>query len=260
MKNPVRNLSAFMLLLVLAASLACNVSGFGGAAPTATPVRPPETLVPPTEPPAPTVVLPSLTPSDTPVPTLAVTATPSEVTVTASGGDVPCRFGPASEYSIDGKLSAGNITLALARSSASSWIRIEHETHPRWNCWVKADEVSVSGDLASVPVEPAPASLVTRVDVELAPSEATVPGCTFPYTLSVQFGITVNGPATVKFQRSLDNGNKAPVETKTFLASGRFAFVDSYKIGSTGDHWFQVDVISPNAMSGRGTSTAVCGP
>jgi hypothetical protein len=118
----------------------------------------------------------------------------------------------------------------------------------------------VAGNLGSVVVEPAPASLVTVVDVELSPSEATVPGCTFPYTLSVKFWITVNGPATVKFQRSLDNGNKAPVETQTFLASGRFAFTDSYKIGSAGGHWFQVDVISPNGMTGRGTSTAVCGP
>ncbi len=255
MKNPVRSLSAFMLLLVLAASLACNVSEFGGTAPTATPLRPPETLIPPTEPPPPT-----LAPSDTPVPTAAVTATPSEVTVTALGDDVACRFGPASEYSIDGKLSGGNTTLALARNSAGAWIRIEHETHPRWNCWVKADDVSVAGNLESVPVESAPASLVTNVEVDLSPSKPTVPGCVFPYTLSVQFWITVNGPATVKFQRSLDNGNKAPLETQTFLSSGRFAFSDSYKIGSAGDHWFQVDVTSPNAMTGRGTSTAVCGP
>ena len=60
MKNPVRSLSAIMLLLVLAASLACNVSGFGGTAPTATPLRPPETLIPPTEPPPPTVDVPTL--------------------------------------------------------------------------------------------------------------------------------------------------------------------------------------------------------
>ena len=260
MKNPVRSLSAFMLLLVLAASLACNVSGFGGTAPTATPLRPPETLIPPTEPPPPTVDVPTLAPSDTPVPTAAVTATPSEVTVTALGADVACRFGPASEYSIDGKLSEGNTTLALARNSAGAWIRIEHETHPRWNCWVKAEDVSVAGNLESVPVESAPASLVSMVEVELSPSKPTVPGCVFPYTLSVEFWITVNGPATVKFQRSLDNGNKAPLETQNFLSSGRFAFSDSYKIGSAGEHWFQVDVTSPNAMTGRGTSTAVCGP
>jgi len=260
MKQPARGLTVLAVFLLLTASLACNVSSLAGPATTATPLHPPETLIPPTEPALPTVAVPTLTPSETPVPTPDATATPSEVTVTAVGADVPCRFGPASEYSIDGKLSAGNTTLALARSSASSWIRIEHETHPRWNCWVKTDEVSVAGNLDSVKVEPAPASLVTMVEVDLSPSKPTVPGCVFPYTLSVQFWITVNGPATVKFQRSLDNGNKAPVETKTFLASGRFAFVDSYKIGSAGDHWFQVDVSSPNAMTGRGTSTAVCGP
>lgn len=254
-----RDLGLSLLGLLVALSLACNGSMFAGVAPTATPLRPPETLIPPTEPPVPTVALPSLTPSDTPVPTPAATATPSEVTVTAVGGDVPCRFGPASEYSVDGKLSAGNTTLALARSSASSWIRIEHETHPRWNCWLKADEVSVSGNLASVPVEPSPASLVTRVDVEMAPSEATVPGCVFPYTFSVQFWITVNGPATVKFQRSLDNGSKV-TETQSFLSSGRYAFTDHNRVGSAGEHWFQIDVSSPNAMSGRGTAKAVCGP
>lgn len=260
MNHSQRSFPVLVVLLLLTASLACNSSSLVGPGPTATPLRPAETLIPPTEPAPPTVAVPTLTPSETPVPTPDATATPSEVTVTAVGADVPCRFGPASEYSIDGKLSAGNTTLALARSSTSSWIRIEHETHPRWNCWVKADDVSVAGNLDSVKVEPAPASLVTMVEVDLSPSEPSVPGCVFPYTLSVQFWITVNGPATVKFQRSLDNGNKAPVETKDFLTSGRFAFADSYKIGSTGEHWFQVDVISPNAMSGRGTSTAKCGP
>ena len=260
MNQTLRRLPVLVALLLAAASLACNANDLVGPAATVTALRPPDTLIAPTEPPPPTVVVPTLAPSDTPVPTAAVTATPSEVTVTAVGADVACRFGPASEYSIDGKLSEGNTTLALARNSANAWIRIEHETHPRWNCWVKADEVSVAGDLGTVPVEPAPASLVTVVEVDLSPSEATVPGCTFPYTLSVQFWITVNGPATVKFQRSLDNGNKAPVETKTFLSSGRVAFSDSYKIGSAGEHWFQVDVTSPNAMTGRGTSTAVCGP
>jgi hypothetical protein len=258
MNQPMRSVPVLAVLLLLTASLACNSSNLVGTAPTATPLRPPETLIPPTEPPVPTVPVPTL--SDTPTPTPAASATPSDVTVTAVGGDVPCRFGPASEYSIDGKLSAGNTTLALARDSASSWIRIEHETHPRWNCWVKADDVSVAGNLASVPVEAAPASLVTRVDVEMAPSEATVSGCVFPYTFSVQFWITVNGPATVKLQRSLDNGSKAPVETQSFSASGRYAFTDHNRIGSAGAHWFQVDVFSPNAMSGRGTATAACGP
>jgi hypothetical protein len=243
------------LVLTLALSLACRANDLGGAAPTATPLP-----RPPTATPAPTEVVPTIPPSDTPVPespTPVPTDTPSEVTVTAAGGEVACRFGPASEYSVEGKLADGVTTLALARNSASSWIRIEHQTHPGRNCWLKAADVSVSGNLASVPVEAAPAAIVTNVTVKLSPSHVTVPGCVFPYTLSVDFSITVSGPATVKLQRSMDNGNKVQ-ETQTFTTSGTFAFTDHYRLGSVGEHWFQVDVTSPNGMSGRGTAVASC--
>jgi hypothetical protein len=249
------------IMLVLALSLACKANDVGGAAPTATELPLQATQPAPTKPGSSTEVVPTIPPSDTPVPespTPAPTDTPSEVTVTAAGGDVACRFGPASEYSIDGKLASGVTTLGLARNSTSSWIRIEHQTHPGWNCWLKAADVVVSGNLASVPVEPAPAAIVTDVTVEVSPSAVTVPGCVFPYTVSVEFRITVNGPATVSFQRSLDNGNKAPVESQTFAAFGTYSFTDHLRLGSVGEHWFQVDVTSPNAMSGRGTAVASC--
>jgi hypothetical protein len=256
MNHQLRGLTVIVLTLalVVAPSLACRAGDLGPVAPTATP------LPPPTEPPAPTEVVPTVPPSDTPVPespTPVPTETPSEVTVTAGGEDVACRFGPASEYSVEGKLAGGVTTLALARNASSSWIRIEHQTHPGRNCWLKAADVSVSGNLASIPVEAAPAAIVTNVKVELSPSEVTVPGCVFPYTLSVDFWITVTGPATVKFQRSMDNGNKVQ-ETQTFTAFGTYPFTDHYRLGSVGEHWFQVDVSSPNAMSGRGTASAAC--
>ena len=258
MRHPSRGLVVFMLTLalVVSLSLACRAGDLGLAAPTATPLP-----RPPTDTPTPTEVVPTIPPSDTPVPespTPVPTDTPSEVTVTAAGGEVACRFGPASEYSIDGKLADGVTTLALARNSSSSWIRIEHQTHPGRNCWLKAEDVSVSGNLASVPVEAAPAGIVTDMTVDVSPSEATVSGCVFPYTFSVEFRITVTGPATVKFKRSLSNGNSAPVETQTYTTFGTYAFTDHLRVGSAGGHWFQVDVTSPNPMSGRGDAKANC--
>jgi len=244
------------LALVVSPSLACGAGDLGLAAATATPLP-----RPPTEAPPPTEAVPTIPPSDTPVPespTPVPTDTPSVVTVTAAGAEVACRFGPASEYSIDGKLASGVTTPALARNGTSSWIRIEHQSHPGWNCWLKADEVVVSGNLASVPVEGAPAALVTDVTVDMSPSEATVPGCVFPYTFSVQFWITVNGPTTVKYQLSKDNGASVQGTPQTFTTSGTYAFADSYRIGSVGEHWFQVDVTSPNGMTGRGTAKASC--
>jgi len=261
MKHPLLGLA--LIALLVAVSLACNVSMFGSAVPTATPLRPPATLLSATEPPAATVALPPAMPSDTPVPvtsTPAPTATSSVVMVAAGVAEQACRFGPASEFSSEGVLPVGRTVPVLARNATSLWVRIEHLVHPGWNCWLKVADVVVSGDLTTVPVEPAPSAFVEAVDVDMTPSEATVPGCVFPYTFSVQFWITVNGPATVKFQRSLDNGNKAPVETQTFLASGRYAFTDHNRVGSAGEHWFQVDVFSPNATSGRWTAKAVCGP
>lgn len=245
------------LAIVLAASQACSP---GAAVPTATPLAPPATFAAATEPPPATVALPPVLPSDTPIPTPEPTPTPTEVTLTPLSGNVACRFGPGTVFSIDGQLTAGKTTRALARSANRDWIRIEHETHPRWNCWVKAGAVMVLGNLESVPVEPEPTAFVTKVEVQMSPAEASVPGCVFPYTFTVRFWITVNGPATVRLQRSLSNGNSAPVETQVFTTSGRYEFTDSNKVGAAGDHWFQVEVTSPNAMTGRGTARAVCGP
>jgi len=246
-------------LALVSLATGCN---FRTTSPTPTPLAPPATLAPATVVSA-TAALPTAAPSDTPIPaspTPASSPTPTEVTVAPISGDVPCRFGPAAEFSVDGKLTAGNTTLALARNASSTWIRIEHETHPRWNCWLKAEDVTVSGNLAAVPVEAPPVAIVTNVEVDVSPSEASVPGCAFPYTFSVRFWITVNGPTEVKFQRSKSNGDRAPVETQTFAKSGRYELADSYRVGATGSYWFQVDVLSPNAMSGRGTAKAVCGP
>jgi hypothetical protein len=217
-----------ILAVVAAPGLACGANYVAPPAPTSTP------LPLPTQPP-PTEVLPTIPPSDTPVldtPTPVPTETPSEVTVTASAGEVACRFGPAAEYSIDGKLAAGVTTRALARNGGSTWIRIEHQTHPGWNCWLKA--------------------------VEVSPSSVSIPGCVFPYTVSVQFWITVNGPATVTFQRSLSNGNTAPAESQTYTTFGTYAFSDHLRLGAVGESWFQVAVSSPNAMTGRGTVVASC--
>ncbi len=257
MNHRSRRTIVLLLSLGLMFNLACGLSELGGAAPTATPapVAATETdALPPTE------AVPTIAPTDTPVPdtpTPAPTDTPSEVTVTAAAGEVACRFGPASEYSVEGKLADGVTTLALARNSSSTWVRIEHQSHPGRNCWLKAADVSVSGDLASVPVEAAPVAIVTGVVVDLSPSEVTVPGCVFPYTLSVEYSITVTGPTTVKYQLSKDNGDKVS-GTQTFTASGTYSFSDHYRLGSAGDHWFQVEVTSPNAMTGRGTAKASC--
>lgn len=243
------------LIVLIALSLGCGLSNVQQAEPTATPTVAPILPLPPTQAP------PTVPPSDTPVPdtpTPAPTETPSEVTVTAASGDAACRFGPASEYSVQGKLASGATGLAVARDASSSWVRIPHPTHPRLTCWLKVEQLSVSGNLASVPVEPPPPAIVTNVMVDVAPSEATVPGCAFPYTFSVQFSISVTGPTTVKFQRSKSDGSKAPVETQTFTAFGTYTFTDSMRVGSVGEHWFQVDVSSPNAMSGRGTARANC--
>lgn len=253
-----RRIIRFLVMAcLLATSQACSP---GAAVPTATPLAPPATFARATEPLPATQALPSVVPSDTPIPTPEPTPTPTEVTLTPISGNVACRFGPGTVFSIDGQLTAGRTTPALARSANRDWIRIEHETHPRWNCWVKAEAVIVSGNLESVPVEPEPTPFVTKVEVQMSPVEASVPGCVFPYTFSVRFWITVNGPATVKLQRSLSNGNAAPVETQAFTTSGRYEFADSYRVGAVGDHWFQVEVSSPNAMTGRGTARAVCGP
>jgi len=94
----------------------------------------------------------------------------------------------------------------------------------------------------------------------MSPAKASI-GCTlFPYTFSVDFKISANGPTSVTFQRLLSNGKSAPPETYSWAAAGTKDFSDSYRVGEVGSHWFRVHVTSPNDISGEDSAMMNCTP
>jgi len=99
---------------------------------------------------------------------------------------------------------------------------------------------------------------VTDVWVEMSPDSVEVPCDYFPYTFEVKFKITVNGPATVTFQRIRSDGAKAPLEEIIFSEAGTKEFEDYYRVGEPGDYWFGVEIISPNKVFTKAESVVRC--
>ncbi len=207
---------------------------------------------------------PTATPTSAATATVTLTPTPTPTAgplmVSPKAGDINCYFGPGTVYSAEGALLSGNSVPALGKSGDGNWIQIHHPKNERWFCWLKAADSLLSGDAAALKVIPPPVPFVESVDVKMSPSTASI-GCTlFPYTFSVDFTITANGPTNVTFQRLLSNGKSAPPETSTWAAAGTKDFGDSYRVGEVGSHWFRVHVTSPNDITGEGSAMMNCTP
>ena len=100
--------------------------------------------------------------------------------------------------------------------------------------------------------------MVTDVWVEMSPAFVEVPCDYFPYTFDEKFGITVNGTATVTFQRMRSDGAKAPPEEIVFSKAGTKEFEDYYRVGKPGNYWFGVEIISPNKIFTKAESVVRC--
>jgi uncharacterized protein YraI len=119
--------------------------------------------------------IPSLTSTSTPVPTVTATNTPLPATDTLSPTETPVsstatpgipmatlnqgvnvRSGPGVEFAPPiGSLSAGQTVEILARTSAGDWFKIRYFDQ---DGWVAAPLVTVSGDLARIPVDSGPST------------------------------------------------------------------------------------------------------
>ena len=125
--------TAILLILVLAlATVACGAQVAAGTPPTeAASPMPPTAAVAPTEVPA----SPTVEPSPTTAPTVAAAAT---VRVSASGGNMTLRRGPATAYDIRGYFLADQSTVAVARNEAADWLLVQDPAGPSSTAWVNA--------------------------------------------------------------------------------------------------------------------------
>jgi hypothetical protein len=100
-------------------------------------------------------------PTNTPIPTEtpAPTATPKpefEPTVILTAiVSVPAnvRFGPGTDYAGPGGLRTGKTIEVIGRNAAGDWLLIR-ETGGKKSSWIYAANLSVQGDLASLPIAP----------------------------------------------------------------------------------------------------------
>jgi hypothetical protein len=110
---------------------------------------PTDTLVPTsTATPAP---IASPAPAETLVPTSSVPM--ASVSLTTN-----CRNGPTTAYDVLGVLNVGETARVVGRSLLTDTMIIELPSRPSVTCWLWAQNASVTGDIASLPLIPIPAT------------------------------------------------------------------------------------------------------
>jgi hypothetical protein len=147
------------------------------------------TTVPPTSTPAATATLP---PTSTPLPTKASTPTqPPSATETPTPATTPvntppsvsgsptalinentnCRTGPSADYGLVVTFLSGESAKIVSQTTDDSYVLVEDPNNPGQTCWLFTQYVTISGNLASLPVATPPPPLVnftmdfTRVQV-----------------------------------------------------------------------------------------------
>jgi hypothetical protein len=252
-----------MVAMMLGALASCNYPG-GLSGPSAEPPTPftvPPTYQPSSTPaPVPataTPTEPTSTPEPTPSPTLpAIT----EIPVSPLAGDVTCRFGPGTEYSVEGKVQSGEQLLATGRNAEATWLHVDNPRREGKLCWVPAAEMAGAEQAAALPALPPPVNIVTRVSVTFDPKKEDIPCAELPYTFDVSFTITTTGPVTVRYEADSSEGQAIDPKSVAFQTGGTQTFTDKLKVDSAGEPWYRVNVLSPNAMSAEGEAKLACSP
>ena len=104
------------------------------------------------------LAMPTNTPTETPVPTATFPPQPTafvptvilQATVTIPAN---VRFGPGTQYAGPGGLRSGKVVEVIGRNAAGDWLLIR-EVGGQKSSWVYASNLTVQGDIASLPIAP----------------------------------------------------------------------------------------------------------
>jgi uncharacterized protein YraI len=159
--------SVTLLILVLAlATAACGLPA-GAATPTVAAILP-------TAPPASATVAPTDVPaSPTAESSATAPAAAAPVRVSASGGNMTLRRGPATAYDVRGYMLAGQATSAVARNEAADWLLVQDPSTAGSTAWVNAASRYIAIEAEAGAVQALP---VQTVDPAVP---AYVRNCTF---------------------------------------------------------------------------------
>ncbi|MCE9647262.1 MAG: hypothetical protein K8S20_14795 [Chloroflexi bacterium] len=211
---------AFALLLIIS----CNLPAAG-----AQEVKQPEVASPTSN---------SVT--DTPV---AATQAGSTVPLAApNSGALNCRSGPGTVWPVVMILNPGQTAEIVGRSADGTWLYVKNISLPGSFCWVSASYVTVSGDINSLAVVPAPplpptsavpagpsSGVVTSVEIYINPDTINVGGCMGPIQpVTISADITVNGPVKLTWHFEDQQTGAFTDHSVTFKGAGTKSVSDSF--------------------------------
>jgi len=259
-----RSTTLWLSVLTLAGLTGCNFPArqAGPAESPPTPFTAPATFQPSSTPlPGPPTLVPTeAPPSPTAEPTATVQPEVTKLLVTPLAGEVICRFGPGNEYSVEAKISPGVQVAATGRNTDSTWLHVDNPAREGKLCWAPRAELAGTEGAEALPAIPPPANIVTKVTVNLDPTKEEIPCVELPLKYTATFTITTTGPVTVKYEADSSVGEIVDPTTYTFAAAGTQTFTQKFKVDSEGEHWFRVDVLSPNPVSATGKAKLSCTP
>jgi hypothetical protein len=146
----------FLLVLLLVLAVSSQGCAFTGPRPGSGPIALPTDLQPAVTEPAATPIPALQSDSNTPrvVPTAIYTPTPASVTITAAGGSLSIRTGPASVFDAIAVLQDGQSAPVVARSIQDGWVEIPILSKPGSLGWVdtKAGFSQLNGYVLDLPL------------------------------------------------------------------------------------------------------------
>ena len=168
-----QNMTSRFALLIFALAIATAACAIQTGNPTASPAEPTSALAlgastATVEPPTPAPASPSPEPSTTPAPSPA-----ADVHVTATGGNLTLRRGPAAAYNVLNYMVKGQSALAIARNQAADWLLVQDPAGGGKTAWVTAASRYSVVDGGTQAVQALP---VETVD---PPVPAYIRNCTF---------------------------------------------------------------------------------
>lgn len=242
-------------------SLGMSSCNLPGAQPTETPLPSvsPTLVIPITNASTPTLIpIDTLLAIDTP--TIAPTATSSNLLASPKDQPVNCRFGPGTQYGIAGALNPGRQAEMIGKNEDSSWWYVRNPSDPSTLCWLAASVTDTVGNVEALPVVEPPEIMVTSVNVSVDPPGMNVACNAFPQSVIITAFITTNGPSIVIWRWESSTGKTSPEKNLLFEEGGTKTVQDYYQVDSANDYSIQVRTIVPNVVIGQANFKVICTP
>lgn len=246
----------FPVLVLVLAMLACNLPSNIPA--TETPTLGASPIPSATQP------LPTVQPSQTPLPTNTLppppTSTPSVPVASPKEANVNCRLGPGIAWVAISALVIGQSSQITGRSSDGSWWNIVDPQSSGRRCWVSGSVVNTAGNLSNIPTVESPNAAVTNATVNVDPKTISVAGCIGPILpIKIKGTIETNGPTNVKWHFETQLGGTLGNQSTDFDQFGSREFSADYTPPVTaGTYWVRLIVTDPNDLQAETTYKIEC--